>query len=168
MYAKVFGKIMDSSIAADWYLRHVFMDLLVLADRDGIVDMTVDAIRRRTNAPDETMLLEALRRLEEPDEKSRSETDDGRRIELIDDHRDWGWKIINYSKYRNLKTTQEIREQTAERVRKHRAKKRSVTHAVTQAEALSISISNRSGDADAAPREGTKKGFSITGRSDEK
>lgn len=137
---------MDSSIAADWYLRHVFMDLLVLADRDGIVDMTLDAIRRHTNAPDETMLAAAIRRLEQPDEASRSETDDGRRIELIDDHRDWGWRIINYPKYRNLKTSQEIREQTAERVRRHRAKKRGVTASVTQAEAYAnADISTRVG-----------------------
>lgn len=135
MYAKVFSKIMDSSIAADWYLRHVFMDLLVLSDRDGVVDMTVDAIRRRTNAPDETMLREALRRLERPDDQSRTEDDDGRRIELIDDHRDWGWRIINYAKYRTLKTSDELRAATAERVRRHRAKKRSVTQPVTQVEA---------------------------------
>jgi len=127
MYAKVFGKILDSSIAEDWYLRHVFMDLLVLADRDGIVDMTLEAIARRTNAPDIPMLKRAISGLESPDTASRTEEDDGRRIERIDEHRDWGWKIINFERYRKLKTTEELREKNREKVRRYRERKRGVT-----------------------------------------
>ena len=50
MFAKFFQSIFDSSIADDWQLRIVFQDLLVLADKEGVVDMTSEAISRRTNA----------------------------------------------------------------------------------------------------------------------
>jgi regulator of protease activity HflC (stomatin/prohibitin superfamily) len=123
VYVKVFQKILDSSIAEDWYVRHVFEDFLKLADRDGVVDMTAEAFCRRTNAPELQIVRRSIEKLSAPDPTSRSATDDGRRIELLDDHRDWGWRILNYRKYRNLKTPQELREATAERVRRHREKK---------------------------------------------
>ena len=44
MFAKVFGQIFDSSIAEDYNCRRMFMDLLVLADSTGAVDMTPEAI----------------------------------------------------------------------------------------------------------------------------
>ena len=53
VFAKIFAQIFDSSIAADSAVRHVFMDLLGAADRDGVVDMTLGAISRRTNVPEE-------------------------------------------------------------------------------------------------------------------
>ena len=36
LYAKVFAQIFDSSLADDWQVRHVFIDLLILADRHGV------------------------------------------------------------------------------------------------------------------------------------
>lgn len=53
--------------------------------------------------------------------------DEGRRIALMDDHRDWGWIIVNYSKYRRMSDSAVVRDQTRKRVQKHRDKKRSVT-----------------------------------------
>jgi hypothetical protein len=47
VFAKIFGQIFDSSIAEDYNCRRMFMDLLVLADSDGVVDMTQEAIARR-------------------------------------------------------------------------------------------------------------------------
>lgn len=78
------------------------MDLLVLADRDGIVDMTLDAIARRTNVPD-AIVSHAIQELMKPDERSRSHIEDGRRLVLLDSHRDWGWQIINYDHYRDIR-----------------------------------------------------------------
>jgi len=45
-FAKVFGQIFNSSLASDWKARVVFQDFLVLADKDGIVDIPQDAIVR--------------------------------------------------------------------------------------------------------------------------
>jgi len=99
MFAKVFSQIFDSSIAESHEVRHIFMDLLVLADATGVVDMTMHAISRRINVPLESVKA-ALEKLASPDPLSRSAKEDGRRIVLIDSHRDWGWQIVNYEHYR--------------------------------------------------------------------
>jgi len=101
MFAKIFSQIFDSTIARDHAVRHVFMDLLVLADRDGVVDMTLDAISRRTNVP-EQIVMHAINELSRPDTNSRSNEEHGSRIALLDSHREWGWQIVNYDHYRNL------------------------------------------------------------------
>lgn len=101
MFAKVFSQILDSSIAEDFTVRHVFMDLLVLADSEGAVDMTAPAIARRTNVPLK-IVKNAIEKLSEPDPESRSKTEEGRRIIPIDSHREWGWIIVNYAHYRAI------------------------------------------------------------------
>ena len=101
MYAKVFNQIFDSSIADDFRLRHFFMDMLVLADPNGCVDMTSTAIAARTRIPLEEVTA-MLAKLEQPDHESRTPDADGRRIERLDDHRTWGWSIINYSRFREI------------------------------------------------------------------
>lgn len=123
MYAKIFSKIFDSSIADDWQQRVVFQDILILCNRDGIVDMTHEAISRRTNVPIE-IVRESITKLESPDPKSNTPNEDGRRIERLDEHRDWGWRIINFTKYRDIKNSEEMRSATRERVRKWREKKK--------------------------------------------
>lgn len=102
MYAKVFTQIYDSSIADDWQVRVVFEDLLVLSDSEGTVDMTPEAISARTRIPLQ-IISRALVVLQRPDAKSRTPDEDGRRIVLLDSHRTWGWRIVNYEKYRGMK-----------------------------------------------------------------
>jgi hypothetical protein len=123
MFVKVFDQIFDSSIAEDWLARHVFMDLLILADRDGVVDITAEAIARRTNVPLKHV-IHALKQLSSPDLKSRSKECEGRRIVLIDSHRDWGWQIVNYEHYRNLRDESTRREyfRDAKREQRERSK----------------------------------------------
>jgi hypothetical protein len=121
VYAKVFSQIFDSSIADDFRLRHFFMDLLVLADVDGVVDMTTTAIAARTRIPlaDVTTMLE---KLEQPDPESRTPEAQGRRIERLDEHRTWGWSIINYHKFRMTASEEQRREKTRSRVAHFREK----------------------------------------------
>jgi hypothetical protein len=121
MFAKVFNSIFDSSIADDWQLRVVFQDLLVLADKDGLVDMTVESISRRTNVPLD-IVKERIQKLEAPDPTSRTPDSEGRRIMRIDAHRDWGWKITNFVKYRESATKEMLRMTEADRKRTYRAK----------------------------------------------
>ncbi len=119
MYAKVFAQIFDSSIADDYKLRHFFMDLLVLADINGVIDMTPTAIAGRTRIPlaEVTAHLAAL---EQPDPESRTPNHDGRRIAKLDDHRSWGWCIINYEKFRAIASEEQRRSKTRERTKKWR------------------------------------------------
>lgn len=118
LYARVFLQILDSSIAEDFTLRHVFEDFLKLADhKTGIVDMTRQALARRLNVPEETLNL-AITKLESPDPNSRDADFQGRRIERLDEHRDWGWTILNWKKYAELRNKADV----AARVQKHRDK----------------------------------------------
>jgi hypothetical protein len=109
MFAKVFRQIFDSSIASNHKTRHVFMDLLVLANDEGVVEMTMDAIHRRTNVPLEDVQA-AINELCEPDTQSNSPTEGGRRLVRLYDHKDWGWRIVNYEHYRAIRCEQERRE----------------------------------------------------------
>ena len=73
MYTKIFSQIFDSSLAEDYVARHIFMDLLVLADPQGRVDMTLEAVSRRANVPIK-VLQKAICKLCKPDANSRTPT----------------------------------------------------------------------------------------------
>lgn len=53
----------------------------------------------------------ALLKLEEPESDSRSPEEEGRRIIRMDEHRDWGWRVVNYLKYRAIRDEDDRREQ---------------------------------------------------------
>lgn len=120
LYSRVFLQILDSSIAEDFTIRHIFEDLLKLCDhKTGIVDMTRQALSRRLNVPIET-LNQAIIKLESPDPNSRDEAFEGRRIGRLDEHRDWGWKILNWEKYEAVRSKADVYL----RVSRHRDKER--------------------------------------------
>lgn len=123
MFAKVFEQIFDSSIAEDYQVRLVFEDMLTLADIDGVVDKTPEALARRTNVPIE-IIKKAIAVLESPDPRSRRSEAEGRRLVRLDDHRDWGWLIVNYKYYRDIASEEQRRAKTRERVSKYREKTR--------------------------------------------
>jgi len=95
------------------------MDMLVLADRDGIVDMTHEAISRRTNVPIETIKA-CIIELEKPDPRSRSPEHNGARLFRLDEHRDWGWCIANYGRYRAINSDETYRAAARNRVARYR------------------------------------------------
>ena len=119
MFAKVFEQILDSSIAEDYLVRLVFEDFLLLAGPDGIVDMTHEAIARRTNVPID-IVRSAIHKLSQPDPRSRSPKAEGRRLVLLDSHRDWGWQIVNYKDYRNIRDEEGRRAYMREYMRNRR------------------------------------------------
>lgn len=121
LYTRVFVQILDSSIAEDYTLRHIFEDFLKVCDyKTGIVDMTRQALSRRLNVP-LNLLNESIAKLESPDPASRDMDFEGRRLERLDDHRDWGWRILNWGKYERIR----VRASGAERAARHRDKKQS-------------------------------------------
>lgn len=119
MFGKIFAQIYDSSIAEDYQLRTVFQDMIILADINGVLDMTPEALSRRTNVPLE-IVKAAITRLEAPDAKSRTPDHDGARIKRLDEHRDWGWMILNHAQFREIASEEQRRAKTLARVRKHR------------------------------------------------
>lgn len=103
------------------------MDMIVLADSDGVVDMTQEAIARITNVPLERVKA-AIVKLEAPDSRSRTPDHEGCRLIRLDDHRDWGWIIVNYAKFRGTSTDDKRRELTKLRVRKLRLRQQVKNH----------------------------------------
>lgn len=123
LYSRVFLQILDSSIAEDFTVRHVFEDFLKLCDhKTGILDMTRQSLSRRLNVPIET-LDKTITILESPDPNSRDMEYEGRRIERLDEHRDWGWKILNWGKYESVRTKADVYL----RVSRHREKEKENT-----------------------------------------
>ena len=109
MYVKIFRQIYDSTVADDYDVCCVFIHMLNLADARGVIDMTPASISRITGCPMET-LMRAIDKLQSVDKYSRSNAHGGRRIVLLDDHRDWGWFIVNYTKYRAIRDEDHKRE----------------------------------------------------------
>ena len=109
----------DGSLYGNWQAIVTLQQMIVLCDVDGVVDMTPQAIAARTSIPME-IIQAGIETLEQPDKYSRTPDADGRRIERLDTHRPWGWRIVNYKKYRHLVDSETIREQNRERQRRHR------------------------------------------------
>jgi hypothetical protein len=126
MYGKIFDSMYAGTLYGKWEAIITLQQMIVLCDADGIVDMTVEGLAGRTSIPVD-ILKKGIEVLSKPDPQSRTPGADGRRIELIDEHRPWGWHIVNHSKYRNLRDADTIRAQTRERVAKHRARNADVT-----------------------------------------
>jgi hypothetical protein len=101
----------------------VFVNMLCHADEDGVVDRHWRAIADETGLPVERV-MKAIVQLEGPDPESRTPTDHGKRIVRIDEHREWGWMIVNYEHYRAMATREQCKAKTRERVRKYREKQK--------------------------------------------
>lgn len=118
MFVKLHNQILDSSIADNRKLRHFFIDLLLCSDQEGVVLMTKNAIASRIRAPVEEVEW-GLGELQKPDPESRTPDNEGKRIAPLEGH-GHGWKILNYQMYRGLKSAEQLRTATRERVKRWR------------------------------------------------
>lgn len=119
MFGKVFASLWEGSMVGQSDVQLVFVYMLANCDRDGVVDKTHEFIAVVTG-----IALDRVRAavvvLESPDPRSRTPDHEGRRILRLDDHRDWGWLIVNRQKYRAMIDEEVRREQNRERVRRSR------------------------------------------------
>jgi hypothetical protein len=119
MFVKLFGSILDSSIwATDLPTRIVWITMLAMADEFGVVHASVGGLTRRAQVSD-AECRKALAVLSEPDPDDRSGIERGARIRDIQG----GWELINYKKYRELRT----QKQVVDAMRQARHRSRSVT-----------------------------------------
>jgi hypothetical protein len=121
MYGKIYDTIYDGTLYGHWEAIVTMQQLIVLAGPDGVVDMTPQALAARTSIPLK-IIEKGLKILMAPDPHSRTEGDDGRRIALIDDHRPWGWRLVNHAKYMRLRNMDEKREADRARISAKRRK----------------------------------------------
>lgn len=122
-YTPVFNSIFDGTLAGRWPTSAVWLTLLALTDAHGEIDMTPEAIGNRTGWPLD-LLKQGIAELLQPDPRSRSQLNEGRRLVPIDSHRDWGWKVVNIQKYRDKASAQMRIEdgRNAEASRRYREK----------------------------------------------
>jgi hypothetical protein len=111
MYAKLFSQMFDGTLVTrgPWEALVTFQQLLILCDQHGVIDATPEVIARRTTIPLD-IIRKGLEELERPDPHSRSPDEEGRRIVRLSDSRPWGWRIVNYVKYRKIRSQEERRE----------------------------------------------------------
>lgn len=109
MYGKLFASMFGGSLHGYWQAIVTFQQMIILADKDGTIEMTPSALSATTSIPID--IIEAgIAVLEAPDRFSRTPDEDGRRIIRIDPDRPWGWHITNYAHYRSIRTSEERRE----------------------------------------------------------
>lgn len=97
-FTKLDENILQSSIMAeDDATFKVWIALLAACKEDGVARVSPLFLASICRKEIDTIVA-ALKKLESPDEYSRSTNDNGKRIERIDG----GYRIINYSKYRSF------------------------------------------------------------------
>ena len=111
MYGKLFQQMYDGTLATKgpWQAMVTFQQMIILADKGGIVDMTAEAISRRTTIPLEIIRI-GIVTLEQADPESRTPDEEGRRITRLSSEREWGWRIVNHEHYRRIRSQDERRE----------------------------------------------------------
>lgn len=109
MYAKLFSSLYQGTLRGRSNEILVFTNLLAHCDKEGYVDKHFRAIADETGVSVEEV-KSAIATLEAPDDESRSPECEGRRIVRIDDHRVWGWQVVNFEKYRGVRDEEGRRE----------------------------------------------------------
>lgn len=121
MYGKIFESIYDGSLYGHFEAIVTFQALIVLADEDGLIDISPEALAGRTSYPIE-VVKHGIKFLQQSDPHSRSNEEDGKRIVPLDNGREFGWRIVNYEYYRNLARRNDKRIKATERQRRKREK----------------------------------------------
>jgi len=121
LYTKLFPSMFDGTLVTKgpWQALVTFQQMLILADETGVVDMTPGAISNRTTIPLD-IIQTGIAALEQPDPDSRTPDLEGRRIVRLDEHRTWGWQIVNYQQFREIRDKEERRAYQREWLRNKR------------------------------------------------
>ena len=98
-YTPVFDSVFHGTLCGRWPTLPVWLTILPMADKNGHIDMTYTAMSALTGWPID-LLKQAIAELMAPDPESRTDANEGRRLELLDPHRSWGWRVVNHEKYR--------------------------------------------------------------------
>ena len=119
-YTKLFNSILASTIwREDLETRVVFITMLAMADKNGIVEGSVPGLADFARVS-VTGTRAAIEKLSAPDLDSRSPEYEGRRIVPIEG----GWRLVNHAKYRAKMGADERREYLRLKQAERRAKRR--------------------------------------------
>jgi hypothetical protein len=151
MYVKLFASMYQGTLRGKSDEILVFTNLLAHCDQHGYVDKHWRAIAEETGISEDRVRA-AVVALESPDSDSRSKEMNGCRLIRIDDHRAWGWQVVNYGKYRNIRNEEDRREQN--RLAKQRQRER---------QRMSASVSKVSHVSPGQPKEKEKEIWPTSG-----
>lgn len=137
MYGKIFDSIYKGTLYGQWEAIVTLQQLVTLCDSQGVIDMTPQAIAATTSIP-LNIINKGLKVLQDPDPFSRTPGEEGRRIVLIDDHRPWGWFIVNHKKYRDMASYEE--KKLADKIRIAEKRKAAKNKGVASCRKLSQAV----------------------------
>lgn len=148
-YTPVFNTVFTGTLHGRWPDTGLWLCILAMSDKHGIVDCTPAYIASVTGLT-VTDVEQCISRFMEPDQYSRTQAAEGRRLELVDAGRPWGWRIVNHGKYREkarLHAKDSIRtESGADAARK--AVQRGVPRCPPVSPAVPLSNTNTNTDTD--------------------
>lgn len=124
MYSKLYSSIFNGSLFGKFEALTTFMTLIALADWHGEVDASHERIAANLGC-EVDFVRRGIEQLMAPDPASRTPAEEGRRIvPLLNDEgqpRAFGWRIVNYLKYRAIRDDDERRAYQREWDRINRA-----------------------------------------------
>lgn len=148
-YTPLFGSLTTGTLCGKWPDIGLWPIVLSMTDKHGVVDVTPQYIASVTGLILEEVVA-CMQRFCQPDAFSRSKASDGARLELVDQARDWGWRVINHGVYRErarlaAKSAREVETgRNAERLAETASDRRSPP--ITAAERLSNANANTDTD----------------------
>lgn len=107
-FVKQYSNQVGSWIAEDSDLWSVHQRLLLICDDEGVLNYDYPMISRLINMPIE-VVIEKMEILQKPNGRSRDPSYEGRTLVRLDPNRPWGWRFVNYKKYRKLRDPNERR-----------------------------------------------------------
>ncbi len=133
-FTKLFSTLITSTVWREGdKVRVVWITMLALADKNGVVPASVPGLAAMANVSTEECRA-ALGVLLAPDVDSRTREHEGRRIEEVDG----GWRLLNYAKYREMGRSVDRSEYLRVKQQEHRDKKRQpVSTTVNQSKPIS-------------------------------
>src|ERR1700753_3636169 len=104
-FTKLVSSITESTIwTEDDHTRLVWICMLAMSDKFGRVWASIPSLAKRARVPIESVEI-ALNKFLSSDKYSRTKTNEGRRIDVIEG----GWQLLNYAKYRAIRDEESIR-----------------------------------------------------------
>lgn len=97
-YTPLFDSLTKGTLCGKWPDIGLWPIVLSMADRHGVVDVTHQYIATITGL-DIDEVVACMERFCQPDPHSRSQENQGARLALLDEHRSWGWRVVNHGKY---------------------------------------------------------------------
>lgn len=98
-YTPLFSTLTEGTLYGKWPHTGIWACLLSMVDQHGLINRNPLMIATAVGVPIE-QLLACIKDFMSPDPESQSQENEGRRLELIDPARQWGWRVINIGKYR--------------------------------------------------------------------